>query len=161
MSTRKRFLLLAAALSIGAVAVPAAAQPVRGHARTCAATFDHAQRTDMESFRDFKWETWLAGHDQDAVSIIADGRTQVGIEAIRASSAARFNAKNSVWSWTELRRRVNGCHSGYITYNTKYALPHLDYWFTAVTTVSYEYKAGRWLTVLDQNTLLEEHVGNA
>ncbi len=58
-------------------------------------------------------------------------------------------------------RKVDRCSTAFIVYNTKYAIPRLDYWFTAVTTVTYEYKRGRWLVILDQGTLLEEHIGNA
>jgi hypothetical protein len=165
MSTRKRSVLVAAALSLSALAVPSAASArtdvAADDVQSCAARFDDAQRTDMESFRDFDYDTWVAGHDQNVISIIADGRVRVGLDAVAAAAKARFTAKTSVWSWTELNRQVNGCRTGVIVYNTKYALPHLDYWFTAVTTVTYEYKGGRWLCVLDQGTLLEEHVGNA
>ncbi|MEV8377547.1 hypothetical protein AB0P21_32720 [Kribbella sp. NPDC056861] len=129
--------------------------------KTCAQKFDQAQRTDMESFRDFDWPTWIAGHSKHVVSIIADGRTRIGLDAVATASRPRFVSKDSVWSWTETTRRVNGCDSAFIVYTTKYAIPRLDYWFTAVTTVSYEYQRGRWLVVLDQGTLLEEHVGGA
>ncbi|GAA0936665.1 hypothetical protein GCM10009554_24350 [Kribbella koreensis] len=130
-------------------------------AKSCAQKFDQAQRTDMESFRDFDRDTWLAGHDKGVVSIVADGRVRVGLDAVAAASKPRFISKDSVWSWTEQTRKVDGCKTGFIVYTTKYAIPRLDYWFTAVTAVTYTYKHGRWLMVLDQGTLLEEHVGSA
>lgn len=74
--------------------------------RSCAQKFDQAQRTDMESFRDFDLRTWLAGHDQGVVSIVADGRVRVGLEAVAAASKPRFTSKDSVWSWTEITRKV-------------------------------------------------------
>jgi len=35
--------------------------------------FDEAQRVDMESFRDYDLETWKAGHDDDAITVLAQG----------------------------------------------------------------------------------------
>jgi dihydrofolate reductase len=32
--------------------------------RRCARQFEQARRTDMESFRDFDRDTWVAGHDE-------------------------------------------------------------------------------------------------
>jgi hypothetical protein len=68
---RRVWLSAALAASALAVAVPAAArtapaadpEAAPGQTRTCAQKFDEAQRTDMESFRDFDRDTWLAGHD--------------------------------------------------------------------------------------------------
>jgi hypothetical protein len=159
-------LLKSAALGASALtlAVPAAAQVVDhapDRARTCAHKFDEAQRTDMEAFRDFDWDTWYAGHDPGVVVVIADGRVRIGLDAVAAGSRPRFVNKDSVWSWTETTRKVDGCSTAFIIYTTKYAIPRLDYWFTAVTSVTYEYKGGRWLVIMDQGTLLEEHVGNA
>ncbi|MEV6416403.1 hypothetical protein [Kribbella sp. NPDC051718] len=164
--TRRVTSLLAAAAAV--IAIPGAANAATAassnestQAKTCAQKFDQAQRTDMESFRDFDRDKWLAGHDKGVVSIVADGRVRVGLDAVAEASRPRFISKDSVWSWTELTRKVDGCKTGFIVYTTKYAIPRLDYWFTAVTAVTYEYKHGRWLTVLDQGTLLEEHVGSA
>ncbi|MDX6283141.1 MAG: hypothetical protein QOH03_4212 [Kribbellaceae bacterium] len=163
--TRRAASLLTAVAAI--IAVPGAANAAATHdgksaqAKTCAQKFDKAQRTDMESFRDFDRDKWLAGHDKGVVSIVADGRVRVGLDAVAEASKPRFISKDSVWSWTEMTRKVDGCKTGFIVYTTKYAIPCLDYWFTAVTAVTYEYKHGRWLTVLDQGTLLEEHVGSA
>ncbi|MEV5962851.1 hypothetical protein AB0L70_13875 [Kribbella sp. NPDC051952] len=144
-----------------AAASPAGAGTVRDQAKSCAQKFEKAQRTDMESFRDFDWDTWIHGHDKGVVSIVADGRVRTGLDAVAAASRPRFDSKDSVWSWTELTRKVDGCSTGFVVYTTKYAIPRLDYWFTAVTTVTYEFKHGRWLVILDQGTLLEEHVGSA
>ncbi|AKU15216.1 hypothetical protein [Luteipulveratus mongoliensis] len=168
MTSRQTARTIALVASAVALAVPATAsatgsggttQP--GQARTCAHRFDQAQRADMESFRDFDFKTFAAGHDEGTVTIVADGRVRIGKAAVLAAAKPRFEAKNSVWSWTEITRKVDGCRTAFIVYNTKYALPHLDYWFTAVTSVTYEYKGGRWLSIMDQGTLLEEHVGNA
>jgi hypothetical protein len=109
------------------------------------------------AFRDFDRATWLAGHSKDVVSIVADDRTRIGLDAVAEASAPRFVSKDPVWSWTEITRQVHSRETASIAYNTKYAIPRLDYWFTAVT---YDYEHGRWLTILDQGTLLEEHVGN-
>ncbi|MGW6198636.1 hypothetical protein ACWF0M_20985 [Kribbella sp. NPDC055110] len=158
---RSGVLAAALALVVPAVAGASATGAVPDEARTCAQKFDQAQRTDMESFRDFDRDTWLRGHDTGVVSIVADGRVRVGLDAVAQASLPRFTSKDSVWSWTEITRKVDGCSTGFIVYTTKYAIPRLDYWFTAVTTVTYEYRHGRWLVILDQGTLLEEHVGNA
>jgi hypothetical protein len=154
-------LVLAVPATAAATGSESSTQTQPDQARTCAQQFDQAQRTDMESFRDFDFDTWAAGHDEGTVTIIADGRVRIGKAAVLAGAKPRFEAKNSVWSWTEITRKVDGCHTAFIVYNTKYARPDLDYWFTAVTSVTYEYEGGRWLSIMDQGTLLEEHVGNA
>src|SRR5215475_1476014 len=78
MSIGTRIAVVTAALATAAVvAVPAFADTGnssdndRAH---CARAFDQAQRTDMESFRDFDKATWLAGHDDDAITIFTTGQ---------------------------------------------------------------------------------------
>ena len=80
----------------------------------CARQFEVAQRVDMESFRDFDKETWLAGHDERAVTVFASGAKRIGIDAIEQALASHFANREAVWSWTELYRVVDGCHSAII-----------------------------------------------
>ena len=53
-------------------------------AQGCAEQFEVAQRTDMESFRDYDRETFREGHDPRAVTIFASGAVRYGIDAIMA-----------------------------------------------------------------------------
>ena len=56
-----------------------------GWAQGCAEQFELAQRTDMESFRDYDRETFREGHDPRAVTIFASGAVRFGIDAIMAT----------------------------------------------------------------------------
>lgn len=123
--------------------------------RRCAQRFDAAQRQDMESFRDFRADEWRAVHDEDAISIDAGGEAAYGIEQIMAGAKTHFERKWAVWSWTELSRQVDGCRTAVIVYDATYDIPSIDYHQRALTTVTYTYKHGRWLGVLDQGTYLE------
>lgn len=124
-----------------------------GDVRRCAQQFEVAQKQDMETFRDFDAAGWRAVHDENAISIAANGVPIVGIDAIMAATESYFEAKNVVWSWTELRRSVNGCESGFIIYNTTYAIPSQNFSVDLLTVVSYVHKGNKWLGVLDQNTV--------
>ena len=125
-----------------------------GHVRAAIGAATSDRRTVKIGLREI-------GYSYDLPIVIADGRVRIGLDAVAAGSRPRFVNKDSVWSWTETTRKVDGCSTAFIIYTTKYAIPRLDYWFTAVTSVTYEYKEGRWLVIMDQGTLLEEHVGNA
>ncbi|HWM01592.1 MAG TPA: DUF4440 domain-containing protein [Actinophytocola sp.] len=121
----------------------------------CERSFDRAQRTDMESFRDFDAETWREGHADDAISIFPTGEMHVGIEEIMAAAERHFTKKDAVWSWDELSRRVEGCRSAMIVYDATYDIPAFDYHQRALTTVTYVFQHGHWKSVMDQGTLLE------
>lgn len=158
---RKKVLLsaTAAVIALTAAAAPELASASSGAVgsakRTCAAQFERAQWTDMTSFRDFDANTWRRGHAADAVSIFASGDRFVGIGAIMAAARSHFENKNAVWSWTELGRHVDGCRSAFIEYDANYDIPSIGFHQKALTVVSYVYRNGRWLGVLDQGTLLE------
>lgn len=153
-------------VGMGAVTVLAASSPAWAHGsggghhgKSCAAKFDEAQRTDMESFRDFDADAWRDGHDPNAVSIFPGGQRFVGIDAIMAAQVNHFKNREAVWSWTELNRRVDGCHTAFIEYTATYAIPRINFSQTALTVVTYEFEHGKWLGILDQGTLLPPPAG--
>lgn len=121
----------------------------------CAAKFEAAQRLDMESFRDFDAEAFREGHAHDAVSIFPSGATFVGIDAIMTAQNGHFTNKNAVWSWIEISRWVDGCKTAYIIYDATYDIPSIGFHQVAKTVVTYVYKHGKWLSIMDQGTLLE------
>lgn len=127
--------------------------------RGCEAKFEAAQRADMESFRDYDAVTFRAVHDPDAVSIFPSGDRFVGVEAIMAALEGHFTDRQAIWSWTELDRRVVGCRTAYIEYETVYEIPRIGYYQRALTVVTYIYRAGHWLVIMDQGTLLELRTG--
>lgn len=144
------------ALTLCAMATPAFAADVdSAHARRhCERKFEEAQRTDMESFRDYDAETFRAGHTDDAVTIFASGHVFVGIDAIMDALASHFEGQEAVWEWTEIYRKVEGCKTAFILYETTYAIPSIDFSQRALTGVSYTYRQGTWLSNADQGTLL-------
>jgi hypothetical protein len=154
----KALALAAAAAAAAAVcaAVPAAATPTqRGSspiASWCARKFDEAQRTDMESYRDFDKATWVAGHDDDAITIYSTGAMVQGRDAIAASQNGHFTNRNAVWSWTEKTRAVDGCSTGTIVYDATYAIPSQNFNLHLIINVTYTFKHGKWLSVIDQGT---------
>ncbi|TDW94964.1 hypothetical protein EV137_2292 [Kribbella pratensis] len=141
---------------VAATAAAPLAPAAAGHSdRRCAQRFDAAQRQDMESFRDFKADEWRAVHDTEAISIDPSGKAAYGIEQIMAGAKTHFERKWAIWSWTELSRRVDGCRTAVIVYDATYDIPSIDYHQRALTTVTYTYKHGHWLGVLDQGTYLD------
>jgi transcriptional regulator of nitric oxide reductase len=154
-SFRLRHLLLAVGLAVilsGASAASASdPSPV---AEGCADQFELAQKTDMESFRDFDEETFRAGHDPRAVTVFASGAIRYGIDAIMAALRPHFINRNAVWSWTELYRVVDGCKSAFILYDTNYDIPSIGFHQHALTGVTYTHDGNRWLAIADQGTLL-------
>jgi hypothetical protein len=139
--------------ALGGASVASAADPVAA-AEGCARQFEVAQRTDMESFRDFEEEIWLAGHDPAAITIFASGARRQGIDAIAAALHPHFVNKNAVWSWTELFRNVDGCSTGYILYDATYDIPSIGFHQRALTSVTYIHQGERWLSIADQGTPL-------
>lgn len=143
------------AMAVGA-AVPvtagsaAPAKPVKQN--HCARTFDEAQRTDMESYRDFDRATWVAGHDDDAITIYSSGAMVQGRDAIAASQNGHFTNRNAVWSWTEKTRAVDGCSTATIVYDATYAIPAQNFSLHLIINVTYTFKHGKWLSVIDQGT---------
>ena len=120
----------------------------------CARQFDVAQRTDMESFRDFDAETFRAMHDERAVTVFTSGARRTGIDAIMATFASHFQNRNATWEWTELYRVVDGCRSAYILYETKYQIPSVGFRQRALTGVTYTHVGDHWLSISDQGTPL-------
>lgn len=125
-----------------------------GGARGCAASFDEAQRIDMEAFRDYDAETWRDLHTDDAVSILSGGQRLAGIDTIMTALAGHFTGREAQWSWTEIDRRVDACRSAFIEYETVYAIPRIGLEIRAITAVSYVRERGDWKVVLDQSTPL-------
>lgn len=160
MRRRTRLAVAAAALAGAAVvAVPTVASAGTDSPAgkgSCAEQFDEAQRVDMESFRDYDLETWLAGHDDDAIQILTSGHITQGREAIGQLMAGHFTNREAIWSWTELNRTVDGCKTATIVYDATYEIPSRDFVLHEIVTVVYTYKHGKWLTVVDQGTELPE-----
>jgi hypothetical protein len=109
----------------------------------------------MESFRDYDAQTFRAGHDHDAVSIFPQGQRFVGIDAIMTALKSHFTDKEAIWSWTELNRRVIGCHTAFIEYDATYDIPRIGFHQRALTVVTYVYRHHQWLSIMDQGTILE------
>jgi hypothetical protein len=121
----------------------------------CAEQFEVAQRTDMESFRDYDRETFRAGHDPRAVTIFASGAVRYGIDAIMAALESHFANREAIWAWTELYRVVDGCNSAFILYDATYDIPSIGYHQRTLTGVTYTHNGDRWLSIADQGTYLE------
>lgn len=108
----------------------------------------------MESFRDYDADAFRAVHTEDAVTIFASGHVFEGIDAIMAALASHFEDQEAVWEWTELYRKVEGCKTAFILYETVYAIPSVGFHQRALTGVSYTYRQGGWLANADQGTVL-------
>lgn len=122
--------------------------------RICARQFEIAQRTDMESFRDYDAETFRAVHDDRAITVFDSGAVRIGIDAIMTTLASHFSGREAKWSWTERYRVVDGCSSAYILYETTYEIPRIGYKQKALTGVTYSHNGLRWLAIADQGTKL-------
>lgn len=143
-----------AVFAVAALAVAFAPSAFAEDAAGCARQFEVAQRVDMESFRDYDKETWLASHDDRAVTVFASGAKRIGIDAIETVMASHFANREAVWSWTELYRVVDGCRSAVILYDTVYAIPRIGFRQHALTSVTYTHDGNKWLSIADQGTLL-------
>jgi hypothetical protein len=121
----------------------------------CAEQFELAQRTDMESFRDYDRETFREGHDPRAVTVFASGAVRYGIDAIMRALEPHFANREAIWAWTELYRVVDGCHSAFILYDATYDIPSIGYHQRTLTGVTYTHDGNRWLSIADQGTYLE------
>ncbi|MEZ0472284.1 hypothetical protein [Luteimonas salinilitoris] len=152
----RRLSALAGVLALAASVAPAFAgdgENARAN-RHCERQFEVAQRIDMESFRDYDAETFRAVHTDDAVTIFASGAVFYGIDAIMDALASHFENREAVWEWTELYRKVEGCRTAFILYETTYRIPSAGFFQRALTGVSYTRHRGVWLANADQGTLL-------
>jgi hypothetical protein len=158
MRRKTSYILGAVALvATAAVAAPSAAAASDDGAEadnSCAREFDAAQRTDMESFRDYDLATWKAGHDDDAITVLAQGLWFQGRDRIAAVLHRHFEDREAIFTWTELTRTVDGCKTATIVYDTTYRIPSINFSQRSLTSVVYTHKHGKWLSVLDQGTLL-------
>jgi hypothetical protein len=161
MEHRKGHLAMAVAvgvlLALTGVSAASASDPTdaTGFAQGCAEQFELAQRTDMESFRDYDRETFREGHDPRAVTIFASGAVRYGIDAIMATLEFHFANREAIWAWTELYRVVDGCKSAFILYDATYDIPRIGYHQRTLTGVTYTHDGNRWLSIADQGTYLE------
>jgi hypothetical protein len=155
MEHRKGHLAMAVAvgvlLALTGVSAASASDPALG----CAEQFELAQRTDMESFRDYDRETFREGHDPRAVTVFASGAVRYGIDAIMAALEPHFANREAIWAWTELYRVVDGCKSAFILYDATYDIPSIGYHQRTLTGVTYTHDGNRWLAIADQGTYLE------
>jgi hypothetical protein len=149
-------LSLLALTSLPAAAVESADQTTKSWPWEyfCRLQFDLAQRTDMESFRDYDADTFRAGHTEDAVTVFSSGAMRIGIDAIMQALAGHFDGREAIWEWTELNRHVQGCRTAHILYETHYRIPRINLDIHALTGVTYTYKNGLWLSNADQGTVL-------
>ena len=146
-------LLTFAGLSAASASDPNRANgTAQGWAQGCAEQFEVAQRTDMESFRDYDRETFRAGHDPRAVTVFASGAVRYGIDAIMAALESHFANREAIWAWTELYRVVDGCKSAFILYDATYDIPSIGYHQRTLTGVTYTHDGQRWLSIADQGT---------
>ena len=114
----------------------------------------------MESFASYDAEAFRAVHHPDAITIFASGATRTGIDAIMAALAPHFENREAIWTWTELHRFVDqACQTGFILYDTTYAIPSQGFTQHALTAVTYVRHRGRWLSIADQGTLLPPAAG--
>jgi hypothetical protein len=149
-------LALGLVVALGGVSAASASDPAGpGAAEGCARQFELAQKTDMESFRDYDEETFRAGHDPRAVTVFASGAVRFGIDAIMAALHPHFVNRTAVWSWTERYRVVDGCKSAFILYDTNYDIPSTGFHQHALTGVTYTHVGDKWLSIADQGTLLK------
>jgi hypothetical protein len=148
-------LALTGARAASASEPSAANGTAEGWAQGCAEQFELAQRTDMESFRDYDRETFRAGHDPRAVTVFASGAVRYGIDAIMAALESHFANREAIWAWTELYRVVDGCKSAFILYDATYDIPSIGYHQRTLTGVTYTHVGNRWLSIADQGTYLE------
>ncbi len=130
------------------------AAPAHGLHRLCARQFEIAQRTDMESFRDYDAATFRAVHHDDAVTVFDSGTVRIGVDAVMQALASHFANREAKWSWTERYRIVDGCRSAFILYETVYEIPRLGYRQRALTGVTYSHDGRKWLAIADQGTKL-------
>jgi hypothetical protein len=152
----RRLLLIAGAIAATlAGASIASASDEKGAAAGCAAQFELAQRTDMESFRDYDAQTFRDGHHPDAITIFASGAVRTGVDAIMAALAPHFANREALWAWTEVYRVVDGCKSAFILYDATYDIPSIGYHQRTLTGVTYTHSGNKWLAIADQGTYLE------
>jgi hypothetical protein len=152
-------LALAAGTVAALAAIPAASAADTATAQGCAEQFEIAQRTDMESFRDYDEETFRAGHDPRAVTIFASGAVRYGLDSIMSTLHNHFVNREAIWSWTELYRVVDGCKSAFILYDAVYDIPRVGYHQRTLTGVTYTHAGDKWLSIADQGTYLEAPAG--
>jgi hypothetical protein len=93
-------------------------------------------------------------HDEWTV-IFADGELLVGKEEGLAWVREEFFSDPS-WtqSFTEVRRVVRGCSTGFILFDSIYEQP--GYRTHLMIGLSLTYERGRWLVIQDQNSRVEE-----
>jgi hypothetical protein len=155
MEHRKGRLAMAVAVGVLLALTRVSAASAEEWAEGCAEQFELAQRTDMESFRDYDRETFREGHDPRAVTIFASGAVRYGIDAIMAALEPHFANREAIWAWTELYRVVDGCKSAFILYDATYDIPRIGYHQRTLTGVTYTHDGNRWLSIADQGTYLE------
>jgi hypothetical protein len=152
-----RVLVAAAVTSI--FATPAFAAPTHHGGRSkearCAAQFERAQRTDIESFQRYDAETFRAIHHPDAVTIFASGDAFYGVDEIMNALSRHFRDREALSTWTEVYRIVDGCNSAFILYDSTYTIPSIGYHQRTLTGVTYTYQHNRWLGIADQGTYIE------
>jgi len=153
-SQRLLFTIGALTMTLSGASVVSAAD-AGGAAAGCAAQFELAQRTDMESFRDYDAETFRDGHHPDAITIFASGAVRTGVDAIMRALAPHFANREAIWAWTEVYRVVDGCKSAFILYDATYDIPSIGYHQRTLTGVTYTHQGDKWLAIADQGTYLE------
>jgi hypothetical protein len=144
MEKKARFMLAGTAVvAAGALVAPTAAPTL--------AVAGGPDNDDQRSDR----PTWKAGHDDDAITVLASGQWFQGRDTIAAVLHRHFEDREATWTWTELSRAVDGCKTGTILYDATYAIPSAGFTQRAYVSVVYTRKHGKWLSVIDQSTLVK------
>jgi aspartate/methionine/tyrosine aminotransferase len=77
-----------------------------------------------------------------------------GRDTIASVLHRHFEDREATWTWTELSRAVDACTTATILYDATYGIPSRNFTQHALVSVVYTRKHGKWLSVIDQSTLL-------
>ena len=121
-------------------------------ARRCARQFDAAVQAYMSTTQRRDATGFNALLHPDVTIIFANGSLLVGKRDSAAWIRDFFADPGWTQSFTELRRQVEGCRTGFVLFDSVYAVPAENRSSPLVIGVTFTYAHGTWLVLHNQDS---------
>ncbi|MGW3891976.1 nuclear transport factor 2 family protein [Micromonospora chokoriensis] len=148
--------LLAAAPAAGLAATPGLADTTTGDAaaRGCERAFDRAVRAYVETTERRDLDGFAALLHPDVTSVFAsDGEVLDGKRATVDWLRGFFADDSWTQSFSVAKQTVVGCRTGFVLFDSVYAVPATGTRVPLLIGVSYTYQHGRWLVLQNQDSV--------
>jgi uncharacterized protein (TIGR02246 family) len=152
LRTAVSLVALTAAAAVPAGAMGAEASGKSGNQHSCAAGFDRAVRTYVDSTTNRDAKQFASVLHPDVTAIFADGEVLYGKERTMGFIEPFFASPGWTQTFEELTREVRGCRTAFVLFDSVFTPSPDDETINFVIGVTFTHENGRWLALQNQDS---------